>query len=65
MHPLLKKSWIRPCTREFLTEVSIVLAEVTLGLEGSFTLEMHSVVYLPTLTHQGQFLTLDKLFFNT
>ena len=52
-------------TREFLTEVGIVLAEVTLGLEGSFTLEMHSVVYLPTLTRQGQFLTLDKLFFNT
>ena len=25
------------------TEVGIVLAEVTLGFEGSFTLEMHSV----------------------
>ena len=30
-------------TLEFLTEVGIVLAEVTRGLEGSFTLEMHSV----------------------
>ena len=30
-------------TREFLSEVGIVLAEVTRGLEGSFTLEMHLV----------------------
>ena len=30
-------------TLEFLTEVGMVLAEVTRGLEGSFTLEMHSV----------------------
>ena len=30
-------------TLEFLTEVGIVLAEVTRGLEGLFTLEMHSV----------------------
>ena len=34
-----------------MTEVRIALGEVTLELQCSFTLEMHFVIYLPTLTH--------------
>ena len=33
-------------TREFIIKVGIALAEVTLELQGSFTLEMHFVLNL-------------------
>ena len=53
-----------------ITEVGIALAEVTLQLQGSFTLEMHYIwLYTCQLSriirdidvaHQGQFLTPDS-----
>ena len=39
-----KSSKLIKTTREFITEIAIALVEVTLELQGFFTLEMHLVL---------------------